>query len=299
MKAKGYVCAIVSAITYGLIPLFILPIKQIHFSLNVALFYRFSISALFLLILLKYTKESLRINRSELMTFVVLGGLFAMSSDFLFLAYDYLSAGIASTILFVYPVIVALIMAIFFKERITLVTAISLIITLAGVYILSTKGSAFDINFTGLSIALSSALCYSLYIVKVNKSKVRASGVKTTFFSLLFSAMYYLLKSLLWKESLLLPNVNLLLDITIFGLLTSVISITTLVYAIRYIGSTPTAILGALEPVVAVLISVLLFHELLTLQLIIGIICILAGVLISIVFSGSKDSEEAKREVSL
>ncbi|MDJ1505691.1 DMT family transporter [Xanthocytophaga agilis] len=298
MKVKGYLYAIISAITYGLIPLFILPIKQIHFSLNVALFYRFFISSLFLLILLKYKKESLKINRKELMTFGVLGSLFAMSSDFLFLAYDYLSAGIASTILFVYPVIVALIMAIFFRERITLVTAISLIITLAGVYILSTKGRAFDINFTGLSIALASALCYSLYIVKVNKAKVKASGVKTTFFSLLFSAMYYLLKSLLWKESLILPNLNLLLDIAIFGLLTSVVSITTLVYAIRYIGSTPTAILGALEPVVAVLISVFLFHELLTLQLIVGITCILAGVLISIVFASNKDTEESKREIS-
>lgn len=50
---------------------------------------------------------------------IILGLLYALSSEFLFLGYDYLTPGIASTLLFVYPVIVALIMLVFFKERMT------------------------------------------------------------------------------------------------------------------------------------------------------------------------------------
>lgn len=285
MKTRGYVLASVSAITYGLIPLFILPVKAMQFSLNVTLFYRFLIAALCLAALLIYRKEKLAPSRKELWVFISLGVLFAISSDFLFLAYDYLSAGIASTILFVYPVIVAIIMAVFYNERITKVTAIALLITLVGVYCLSTRQSMFDINFVGLLIALTSALSYAIYIVRVNKAHMSASGIKTTFYSLLFSATYYLVKSVLLKQSLILPDYHLLLDIAIFAFITSVVSVTTLVYAIKYIGSTPTSIMGALEPVVAVAISVIFFGEVLTVNLIVGTVLILGGVLVSILFS--------------
>lgn len=292
MKARGYILAAVSAVTYGLIPLFILPIKEIQFSLNVTLFYRFLIASLCIGALLLYRKENLKPSKKEIQVFLSLGVLFALSSDFLFLAYDHLSAGIASTILFVYPVIVALIMAIFYHEKITKITAIALFITLIGVYFLSTRNSAFDINFIGVLIALTSALSYAIYIVRVNKAKISASGMKTTFYSILFSATYYLVKSIVLKQSLVLPNYTILAEIAVFALITSVISITTLVYAIKYIGSIPTAIMGALEPVVAVAISVTLFNEALTLNLVVGIILILAGVMIDMVFRKSSEGNQ-------
>ncbi|KIA95808.1 membrane protein [Pedobacter kyungheensis] len=291
VKIKGYVCALISAVTYGLIPLFILPLKAIHFSMDVTLFYRFFISAGIMLILLRYKKEHLKLKTKEIGVFLALGILFSLSSDLLFLAYDRLSAGIASTILFVFPVIVAIIMAIFFRERISAIMVISMAITLSGIYVLSGASTA-SINFNGLALALGSALAYALYIVTVNKSNIKASGIKTTFYSLLFSALYYLIKSVLGRESLAIPDLHILLHITLFGLITSVVSITTLVYAIGYIGSTPTAILGALEPVVAVIISVMLFGEKLTFALLLGVLLIVGGVLVSIVFSRAKTATE-------
>lgn len=291
VKIKGYVCALISAVTYGLIPLFILPLKAIHFSMDVTLFYRFFISAGIMLILLRYKKEHLKLKTKEIGVFLALGILFSLSSDLLFLAYDRLSAGIASTILFVFPVIVAIIMAVFFRERISTIMVISMAITLSGIYVLS-GASTVSINFNGLALALGSALAYALYIVTVNKSNIKASGVKTTFYSLLFSALYYLIKSVLGRESLAIPDLHILLHITLFGLITSVVSITTLVYAIGYIGSTPTAILGALEPVVAVIISVMLFGEKLTFALLLGVLLIVGGVLVSIVFSKARTAEE-------
>lgn len=293
VKVKGYVCALVSAVTYGLIPLFILPLKAMHFSMDVTLFYRFFISAGIMLILLRYKKEHLKSTPKEMGIFLVLGILFSLSSDFLFLAYDYLSAGIASTILFVFPVMVALILAVFFKEKISTVMLLSMVITLAGVYLLS-GASAAGVNFVGLGLSLGSALAYAIYMVTVNKSNIKASGVKITFYSLLFSSLYYMAKSLVAKESLVIPDLHILLHISLFGLITSVISITTLVYAIGYIGSTPTAILGALEPVVAVTISVTLFAEKLTYALLIGGVLILTGVLVSIVFSKHEELSDER-----
>jgi drug/metabolite transporter (DMT)-like permease len=117
MKLRGYVLGIISAISYGLLPIFILPIKHAHFSLDITLFYRFLFSALMIGGYLLYSKESFLISKKELFIFTVLGICYALSSEFLFLGYDYLTAGIASTVLFIYPVIVALIMFFFYKEN--------------------------------------------------------------------------------------------------------------------------------------------------------------------------------------
>lgn len=283
MKTRGYLLAIISAFSYGLIPLFIIPIKAIDFSIDTTLFYRFSISAALILCYLIYKKESLMLNRSELIIMIFLGLFYALSSDFLFLGYDYLTPGIASTILFIYPVIVALIMTFFFKERITKLTILSLVIAIAGVFVLSAKDSILDINFAGLCITILSALFYALYIVVVNKSKIKASGSKITFYSLLFSSSYYLIKNFILGGSLMIPNMGVFIDFALFSLITTVLSVSALVYAIKLIGSTPTSIVGALEPLVAVGVSVVLFGEVLTISLIVGIILILTGVIINII----------------
>ncbi|WP_316839497.1 DMT family transporter [Pedobacter gandavensis] len=283
MKIKGYALAAISAISYGLIPLFILPVKASHFSLDTTLFYRFFIASLFILAYLIYKKESLKVKRSEFMILALLGLFYALSAEFLFLGYDYLSPGIASTILFVYPVIVALIMTFFFKEKITALTVLSLVVTIAGIIALSAKNGVLDINLPGLLITLGSATCYALYMVVVNKAKIAASGFKITFYSLVFSSVFYLVKTLLMKESLVLPSLEIFFDFAAFAFVTTVLSMTALIYAIKSIGSMPTSILGALEPVVAVATSVVLFNENLSLGLVVGIALILTGVLINII----------------
>lgn len=290
MRTKGYVLAAVSAVFYGLIPLFILPIKAIDFPLDVTLFYRFFIAALILLAYLMYKKESLAMTGKELLIYVALGLFYSLSSECLFLGYDYLTPGIASTILFVYPVIVALIMVFFFREKITKPTIYSLIISLLGVGILSMKDARFEVNVAGFLITLGSALFYALYLVIVNKSKLQVSGMKITFYSLLFSSAYYFFKSLVMQEPLAIPSMDLFIDISLFSIITTVFSIIALIYAIRFIGSTHTAIMGALEPVIAIVVSVGFFGEHLTLTLMVGVVLILIGVLINVV-SGEKMSE--------
>jgi drug/metabolite transporter (DMT)-like permease len=294
-KLKGYSLAIISAASYGLIPLFILPIKQINFPINTTLFYRFALSAAIIITILLFKKEKLGVTKKELFIMFFLGLFYGLSSDLLFMGYDYLTPGIASTILFVYPVIVAIIHILIFNEKIKNLTILSLLITLLGIFILSAQGSSlWDINLIGLGITLGSALFYALYIITVNKSKIKTSGWKLTGYSMVFTAGYYLIKSLINQDSLALPNVEMFFNFFIFALVTTVLSTTALVYAIKYIGSTPTAIMGALEPVVAVLVSVILFHEALTKNLILGVFLILLGVILNILSDQKKPKLKGK-----
>jgi len=281
---KGYLCAFISAFTYGLIPLFMIPIKKEEsFSVDATLFYRFLIASGAIVFFLFYQKERLRISFREMLIMSLLGLLYALSAEFLFLAYDYLSPGIASTIFFSYPIIVALVLILFYKEKLTIPTLLSLLLVVVGVGVLSIKkGEA--LNYIGLGISLLGALVYALYILIVNKVRIESSGVKISFYSMLFSSLYFLVKSLLLRESITISSWALAGDLTLFAIITTSLSLVTLVYAVRYIGSTPTAIMGAFEPIVAVLISVGLFGEQLTPSLVIGGMVIITGVLIDILF---------------
>lgn len=281
---KGYLCAFISAFTYGLIPLFMIPIKKEEsFSVDATLLYRFLIASGAIVFFLFYQKERLRISFREGLIMSLLGLLYALSAEFLFLAYDYLSPGIASTIFFSYPIIVALVLILFYKEKLTIPTLLSLLLVVAGVGVLSIKkGEA--LNYIGLGISLLGALVYALYILIVNKVRIESSGVKISFYSMLFSSLYFLVKSLLLRESIIISSWALAGDLTLFAIITTSLSLVTLVYAVRYIGSTPTAIMGAFEPIVAVLISVGLFGEQLTPSLVIGGMVIITGVLIDILF---------------
>ena len=286
---KGYLFALVSALTYGMIPLFMIPLKKWgFFSVDTALFYRFLIAAILILgYLVFYQKESVKINLKEGIVLSILGFFYALSAEFLFIAYDFLSPGIASTIFFIYPIMVALILGIFFKEKITLATTISLVIVVVGVGVLSIKDN-FEINYIGLFVSLLGALMYALYMIIVNKTKIKASGVKVSFYSMVFASLFFLVKTLILGNSVVIPSLEIGTHLTLFSLITTALSVVSLVYAIKYIGSTPTAIMGAVEPVVAVMISVGLFDETLTFSLIAGVIIIISGVLIDVVFNKKK-----------
>lgn len=288
MKFRGYALGIASAISYGLLPIFILPIKRAHFSLDVTLFYRFLFSALMIGGYLLYSRENFSVSKKEIFIFAVLGICYALSSEFLFLGYDYLTAGIASTVLFIYPVIVALIMFFFFKEKLTKMSIVSLFLAFAGVIVLCLKGKGLEINYTGLGIVMLSSIFYALYIIVVNKSNLKASAYKLSFYSMLFTAGFFMVKSINGHHSFEIPSVGTFLNFLIFAFLTTVISSLCLVYAIKDIGSTTAAILGALEPVIAVMISVLIFHEKFTFNLLIGITLILIGVILNVIADTKK-----------
>ena len=294
MKTKGYILAAISAISYGLIPIFILPMKQINFSMEVTLFYRFLFSALMVGIYLLFKKVSFKITKWELVVLVILGIFYAFSSEFLFLGYDHLSPGIASTVLFVYPVLVALVMFLFYGEKLSKMGIASLLLTFLGVFVLCLKGNSLEINFLGLGIVLLSALFYGLYIIIVNKAKINVSGIKLSFYSMLFTSIYFLLKSFILKESLEIPSSSIFFNFVIFAFVTTLVSSVALVLAIQEIGSTPTAIMGALEPVIAVAVSVLFFNEDFTRNLLIGIILILSGVCLNVLASRRNTKKAAE-----
>ena len=128
MKHKGIICGILAAVCYGTNPFGALPLYEEGVNTASVLFYRFFMAVLMLAIMLIVRRKDFSVTKGELKVLGSLGMLFAASSITYYQSFHFMDAGIASTILFVYPVMVAVIMATFFREKVTASTITSIIL---------------------------------------------------------------------------------------------------------------------------------------------------------------------------
>ena len=270
----GYIAGIVTGVTYGLNPLFAKPLLEMGVSIDTMLSFRYLLAVLILGIWLVARKESLRINAAQTVRLVILGILFALSSATLFFSYNYIPAGLATTIVFLYPVLVALIMVIL-KVYPTWQVWLSIILTFAGVIILSLPSSGVSFNAVGLLLAGASALVYAMYLIIVNRSRRlrTVSNHVLTFYALLFGSLLFLGHGLSSGGDLLAGVHGWLCWLCLFGLaiFPTLMSLLCLAASTRLIGATKASVLGVAEPVTAIAVGCIFFNESLTLNVIVGV----------------------------
>ena len=265
-------------------PLFALPLYAAGMSVDTVLFYRYAFAVIVLGVLMKLQGQSFTLRKADIFPLVFMGLLFSFSSLLLFMSYNYMDAGIASTILFVYPVMVAVIMGVFFKEKISAITIFSILLSLSGIALLYQGDGNKPLSTAGIIIDLLSSLSYAIYIVGVNRSSLKTlPTTKLTFYAILFALSVYIVRLNFCTDLQILPSPLLWADVLALAILPTAVSLICTALAIHYIGSTPTAILGALEPVTALFFGVLLFHEKLTPRLMVGILMIITAVTLIII----------------
>ncbi len=262
--------------------------------------------------------ETFRISKGELSTLVGLGLLFVISSLTLYCSFLYMDSGVACSLLFVYPVMTAVLMAMLYGEKITKATAAAIVLSLAGVFLLYKGDGETVLSTVGVLLVMASALSYALYIIVANRAsapdsereashnrltkyiplphrvtihRLEMSAMKLSFYVLIVCALSIVLFSLTAPERHLMPLVterawgySLMLAIV-----PTVFSLVSMGIAVRIIGSTPTAIMGALEPLTAVVIGLTVFNEALTVNLVVGILLILTAV-VTIILSKGKSA---------
>lgn len=280
-KLIGTLAGIAAAVCYGTNPLGALKLYEQGMQTNSVLFFRFGLAWVIITIIMLFRKESLKVTRQEFTALTGLGLLFIVSSLTLYLSFHYMAAGVASTILFTYPVMTAVIMAVFFHERITWATVCSLVLSTVGVVMLYWSDRSGTLSTIGVILVLASALSYALYIILVNRSNLQMSSFKINFYVLLYCTLGMLVYSLIAGLPLTLPqNATSWFYVGWLAIVPAIFALVLMVYAAKYVGSTATAILGALEPLTAVLIGIFVFNEPFTLNLAIGIVLILGAVVV-------------------
>lgn len=335
-KAKGFFFGILAAVSYGVNPLGAKYLYEEGFNVESVLFYRYGLAALIIGVImvgkiitgrkvastLRQAQrtaspatgyESFKVSRGELSTLIALGLLFVISSLTLYCSFLYMDSGVACSLLFVYPVMTAVLMAMLYGEKITKATAAAIALSLVGVLLLYKGDGETVLSTVGVLLVMVSALSYALYIIVANRASAPESGLeashnrfskylphratihrldmsamKLSFYVLIVCAVSMVLFSLTSPERHLMPlatgrewGYSLMLAIV-----PTVFSLVSMGIAVRIIGSTPTAIMGALEPLTAVVIGLTVFHEALTVNLVAGILLILTAVITIILSKG-------------
>lgn len=291
-SALGYLAGIVTGVTYGLNPLFAVPLMNNGVSVDTILFFRYFLAVLVLGGWLALKREFFRISVKQGARLLLLGFLYSMSSLTLFEAYKYIPSGIATTIIFLYPVLVAIIM-VFMKVYPTWQVWLSIVLTFAGVLFLGKGDGAQALQWKGLILSFASALSYSMFIVIINRSTVvrPLSNSILTFYSLLTGAVIFFGHSLLSGNSDFMAGIHGVspwFNLLGLALLPTIVSTATLAMATRMIGATKASVLGVFEPVTAILVGAIAFGENITINVIIGISITIAAVTLMIV-SSSKE----------
>ena len=277
----GYVAGIITGVTYGLNPLFAKPLLSMGVSVDTMLACRYLIAVFILGVWLVFRKESLKVNKAQMWRLCILGFLFAMSSMLLFLSYNYIPAGLATTIVFLYPVIVALIMVLL-KVYPTWQVWLSILMTFVGVVILSRPSGNMTLNITGLSLAAGSAIAYALYLIVVSRSRRlrTVTSLVLPFYALLIGSVVFLIHSAISGGEFMagLDGWYCWMNLICLAVFPTLVSLLTLAMATRIIGPTRTSVLGVFEPVTAIAVGTIFFGESLTLNIIIGVIITLVAV---------------------
>ena len=268
---KGIIYAVVSSATFGLIPLFSIPLLQAGMASPAILFYRMLLSAAMMGLVALVTHRNLRISGRD------------ATSLGLLRSYDYIPSGVATTVNFLYPLVVAIVMALFFRERSSVWIVVAIFISLVGVALLAWGDAGHRDPARGLAFAGMTVVTYAVYIIGVMKSRTAMlDPLVVAFYVLAFSAAIFLVYALSTSGLGVVHTWPTWRSLLLLALLPTVLSNYTLVQAIRHIGPTMTSILGSMEPLTAVLVGVVHFGERFDLDAAAGLILVITAVIIVI-----------------
>lgn len=281
----GYPAGIITGVSYGLNPLFALPLIKEGASIESILFFRYIISVLLLGAFLFLNKQSFRINLKQARILFVLGLLYTSSSIFLFEAFKYIASGLATALVFLDPVLVAIIM-VFLKVIPSWSVWLSIFLTFAGVVIMTQSDSTQTISPFGVFLSLVSALVYAMFIVIINRSKTirNISNSLLTFYTLSVGSVVFFIKLMISDAEITagLEKDMAWLNLVGLAILPTIVSTATLAVATRNIGATKASVLGVFEPITAILIGAFVFGEPITTNIIVGILISIAAVIFMI-----------------
>lgn len=285
----GYPAGVVTGVTYGLNPLFAIPLMAMGAALSSILFFRYAIAVTLLGLYLAVTGHSFRVTWRQGLVLLVLGLLYTASSLTLFSAYKYVPSGLATTLVFLSPVIVALIMAALGKVP-SWPVWLAITVSFVGVMIMTGVGSDTVFNPTGIALAIASAFVYSLFIIIINRSKVIAgiSNSVLTFYTLVVGSIVFMAWGVRSHVPLTggLEDWSAWLNLVGLAVLPTIVSTATLAVATRNIGATKASVLGVFEPITAIVVGSMLLGEPLTLSVVAGITVSIVAVIFMVLATG-------------
>jgi drug/metabolite transporter (DMT)-like permease len=280
-KLNGVLYIILSAISFGVMPILAKLAYNGGSNSTTTLFLRFLFASLMILYYLKVNKISMKLNKNQVYLVILLGiAGYSLTSATLFMAYNYISVGMATMLLYTYPAIVTLFSTIIFKEKVHLKKVLCLLLSIGGIFTMIEIGGT-TYKPMGIVLGLVSSLCYSLYVLGASHKEIKAiNSYVMTFYVSILAAGSQLIVGL--STNTLKFNIEFysLIAILLLAFISTVVALMAFLQGVKIIGSSNAAIFSTLEPIVSLILGVLILKETLTLRVIFGSMLIISSMII-------------------
>lgn len=268
---KGIVYAFLSSAAFGIMPILARIAYANGSNPTTVLVFRFLISTIILFLYLKFSNVNTKLNKKQILLLLSIGIIgYTITTQTLFMSYNYLGAGLATTLHFIYPVVVCITGIIFFKNKMSTKKIVSLFLAILGVYsLVAFKNNT--LNIFGISLALFSGVSYGITMIVLNLNIIRNLDNRVITMYICFGStigmLFYGLisNSIIWNFNF--TAISCYIGISIISTITSMLL---LLKAIKIIGVSSSSILGTFEPIVSIFLGALFLGENLSLALLIG-----------------------------
>lgn len=279
--SKGKICLLTSAFIYGIVPI-LAKISYLGGTNSITLtFLRAALMLPALFIVLKISKKSIRLTKAELIRIILLGTFGgAAPIIFLYISYDYISVGLASTLHFVYPLITVIANSFIYHEKISLTTLGAVVLVTIGIFMfadISSPGESF-----GVAMALLSGIFYSFFVIYIDRSGLDTMDyIKLTFYIMIIMSISAFIFGLAVNELSFSMNIRSWIMAGIISLVITFLATPLFQAGVRYEGTCMAGILSAAEPVVTIAAGAVFLGEHIQLLQFIGAVVILTGLFLA------------------
>lgn len=293
-RFEGFFYAIGSAIAFGFMPFF----AKIAYSAGATavstVFYRFILAALMLFAYFKIAKIEFKIKDKKQLRKIIFLSVFGYAATCitLFLSYNYVSVGLATTLHFIYPGVVVLLCFFLYKEKLGLGKLICLLLSLVGIYVLIGFGDS-KFSITGAILAMVSGIFYSIYIIELGHNDLKGiNSLVLTFYVSVFAAIGTFVYGIFTQSLVFDIELKGIFAIIALAYICTVVALMAFAKAIKLIGSANAAILSTMEPITSIALGIIFFREPMTISIALGSLLILVSMIKLTVQNSSKDNTE-------
>ncbi len=278
---KFIVSTIFAGILWGVISIFLKPLVALGLTSVQVMFFRGAVSALVLLVFLLIKDRSLlKIAFRDLWMFLGTG---VLSLTFFSLCYFTtiieVGTSVAVILLYTSPIFILVFSCFLFKEKITLLKVVALVMTFAGCILVSGIGGGSNMTARGFLIGLGAGFGYALYSIFSRYALAKYNFFTVIFYTFVFSAISILPfcniggagEAFTLRGGLLIFGIAILCTVLPYFFYT---------YGLSGLETGKAAILVTVEPLVGTLAGFLLWKETATFAKVAGIILILAAVIL-------------------
>lgn len=285
---KGMGLTAGAGIIFGAFPIF--TELYIRFGGDVDSFnlYGFILSVIILAVYMLIKRISFAIPKKSIF-FVLLAGVFnVVTRVLLTYSYSYLDVGVATTLHFMYPLFAAVLGAIFFREKMPWYKWIAFVVASASVALFST-GNSGNAQLVGILLALSSAVCFALYMLTTEKANLaQLNPVVFVFYVCVVSTVGSALVGIGGGQMTLTVPWKAVIVLVVCAIFNNAIAFALQQQGVRFLGAAMAALFSLFEPIFSCIFGGIFLQQLIGWKAICGIVLILLALALIVILDDRK-----------